>query len=704
MFALKRASNSLQLAPVVWDGAVAQIQRADKAELTAGEYEVTVTGLTDEALVGKVTIAARTATSLDITSERVNPKANQALGYVVKDQYGENMTVAAANLTVTAFNTTNNTTRAVKGTFNNFDFSATQVGDVIKITAYLTSNPAVKDVKDITVSNIGLGSLSLGEPVLPTGAVRLETGLAGVKIPVTAADNYGNDMKLAAESWTSGTPTADGLIPTFTGLTSVAVNADGHLVVTLGVPGTAKLTLTNPATGDVIVKEIVVVAKPAVATITLSQPKDIVRVGSPPVEIPFELKDQYGEKITPTTLDNTVVNLTSTNSAVAKVDWIAKKIVVTPLATGTTTIFANVLTPFSTGSDTLTIEVKVALVATAISLNGVPTTVLATGQTVPANVEKGGLSFKVVDQDGKAINLAANKTAGVKANLTVTDANSVLTAPAATVLDAAVMTTVGTINAMAVTAAADKTGTATVKVQLFDDKNSNDKMDAGEALSSEVTVVYTVSASKIDQGKFSAITGTMNATGSAAYAAPNAEQTLTYMILDQAGNEFKPTTATNVVWTVTNTGATAITVNDGVEVKTLAKGATGTYTTQAAVNASTATLKITSADANKVEVSAAAQGVATPAELDLYFYDVLVDATASTYTGTVVAFDKTADWAILSTSVGNVVVPYVGIGTPAYTVDGNTATVDAFEKALTLGDSLKVTTDGANAVYDLTNK
>lgn len=422
---------------------------------------------------------------MQITTTRVLDAAAQSVGYVVTDQYGDEMTVAPGLITVTTFNTTA-AARAVTGTvINNLDFSPTNIDDVVKVTAYLTSDPTIKSVKDVTVANITLGTVTLGEPVLPEGSTRFVTGLAGVVIPVSAFDNFGEATELTTAAWATGVATADGLLPVFTGtsFTSVAVNAEGDLVVTLGAAGTATLTVTNPATGDIIVKTITVVALPDTATVEMTLPADPIRIGTAAV-IPFTVTDQFGEEIVVpggvgwATGD---VLLTSSNPAVATVGWVGNEITVTPAAVGTTTIFANVVTPVSTGTATLAITVDVAKAPTVISVSGTPKTALAQGETVLGTAETGALAFEIVDQDGDPIDLAvAIGVAGIKVNLTKTDVNNVLTAPVAQVLTSASMSaTDGLTNGITVISAAVN-GTATVQVQLFNDTANLGVMDPGE--------------------------------------------------------------------------------------------------------------------------------------------------------------------------------------------------------------------------------
>lgn len=175
-------------------------------------------------------------------------------------------------------------------------------------------------------------------------------------------------------------------------------------------------------------------------------------------------------------------------------------------------------------------------------------------------------------------------------------------------------------------------------------------------------------------------------------------------MLDQAGNPFTTTVATNVVWTIKNNGTTTITVNDGTD-KILAAGATATYTTVSTVGAAAdTTIDITSIDAKKVDVNAKATG-ATASDLALYFYDGIfaIGVPATTFTGTVVALDEVGQWVVLSTAVGNIVVDYTLGTATTYTVDGSSATIAAFESNLTVGDTLIASQDATDGTYALTN-
>lgn len=730
VFAFKFGGNAIAMSEPTWDGTKAQFGRADAGNLSAGNYAVSITGLGDAALTGTTIVTAQTATTVTINTNNVPNIAAQAIAYTVFDQYGGEITVLPANMTTTAYNLTDATRAPAVTNISNISFALCNIGDKVRITTYVTANASATVTKDITVSNIYADSVTLGDPVLPTGVPRLLTGTAGVEIPVTITDNFGDSIQLTANAGpiASGTTLAPtNLVLTHSGVAAVAVNADGDLTFTLGAAGNAWVRVTNPATGAIVTKSFEVLAAPNTAGVALEAFTEPFRVGGGTRDITFTMTDQYGDEYTTAALTwvNTNISLSSSNTAVATVAWNVNNIRVTPVATGTTTITAVVTTPFASptnGIATVSVTVDAAKAPTTIAVRGTPKTALANTETVLFNAATGSLGFLVTDQDGDAINLAATTAAGVKANLTVTDTNGVLTAPATAVLMAADMSgPVGTISSASlnVTAHATNVGTATVTVQLFNDANSNDTMDAGEELSATANVTYTVKAPVLTNGAITSIAGgaTSNTDFSAAYAIANANQTITYALQDQAGNPLTTTAAVPVNWTITNTGETAMTVNDGTA-KTLAAGATATYTTQSTVGAAaTTTIEINSAAAaNTLAKVSVAVGTATPHALDLVFAvtgtevptgDMLSTAVANqSFTGTVVGNGGVAatSWVAINTAVGYKVVNFgnAAFTTQVYKVNGNSVGIAAFNNALKAGASITITTNAAGTTLTAT--
>jgi len=229
----------------------------------------------------------------------------------------------------------------------------------------------------------------------------------------------------------------------------------------------------------------------------------------------------------------------------------------------------------------------------------------------------------------------------------------------------------------------------------------------------------------VDEALFSKAELTSNATynyaeGSAlnnaiALATAKTAVEYTYNLQDQSGNDFEaPTNGQKVTWTVTNTTDEDITVTDSDdgELATIKKGETKTVSTTAATTETSTAIKvIADADATEgtVTVKATTNVKNTATEQTTYIYaaDKLVsDATTSkvTYTGTVTSFNLDtnandsikADGNFLVVTAGTVGDIVVDNSTAvSYIVEGNTANEAAFEKAVKIGSTVLVSTDGA---------
>lgn len=188
---------------------------------------------------------------------------------------------------------------------------------------------------------------------------------------------------------------------------------------------------------------------------------------------------------------------------------------------------------------------------------------------------------------------------------------------------------------------------------------------------------------------------------------------VSYVVQDQAGQDLNLGSPVNVLFTVKNTSTTtAVTVTDtaGATLGTVAAGATGTFTVATTDNgtpADAANIRVASAAANTVKVTGQIEGISSSAKSQDIIWTGNVLAANQTYTGTVLAVNKTADWLLLDTAVGNVLVSdysAAGTFTTTYTVGGNTASDAQFETNLTVGDSVKVTTGATTNAIELTNK
>lgn len=187
----------------------------------------------------------------------------------------------------------------------------------------------------------------------------------------------------------------------------------------------------------------------------------------------------------------------------------------------------------------------------------------------------------------------------------------------------------------------------------------------------------------------------------------------TYNLQDQSGKAFEaPTGGQKVTWTVTNTTDEDIVVKeDSDSLATIKKGETKSVSTTAASAATSTAIKvIADADATEGTVTVKAttnvKNTATEQTTYIYAVDKLVsDATTSkvTYTGTVTSFNLDTDandsikadgnfLVVTAGTVGDIVVD--NSTAVSYIVEGNTANEAAFEKAVKIGSTVLVSTDG----------
>lgn len=197
--------------------------------------------------------------------------------------------------------------------------------------------------------------------------------------------------------------------------------------------------------------------------------------------------------------------------------------------------------------------------------------------------------------------------------------------------------------------------------------------------------------------------------------------TYTYTTKDQSGTAFAVAADTTVTWTVTNNTDGKVTLNDSSNT-VLEKGETKTVSTTVASGASTTTLKAIAATTPTadavtegnlvVKAQTTVSGTATEQKTYIYAADKVVKASGSatpkvTYTGTVTSLnlngDKSTDGAIKDDgnffvinagTVGDIVIDNIDEANVSYIVEGNTANEAAFEKAVKVGSSVLVSTDG----------
>lgn len=296
------------------DGKSVELVRA--TNLLAGDYTVTVSGLefAEDANVGTVKVEAQKIASLEIATDNVVKAASADVVFAAKDQYGDKMDKTRGDFNWTVVNVTDSTravtvTGAVGDKVLKLNTNTANVDDVIRVTGLLASDPSVKVIKEITVSNIFVDSFELGEVVLPKDATMLVQNAGYVEVKYSAKDNFGNEVKLADVSAMS-TDDVDGIqfitsdatiIPVASATDNFKVT-DGKLEVkVLDKAGDVTLTALNTNTGETSSIKIKVNATAGAATAEFGEYKDGAEIVAGDLaktaKLGITFFDQYGEAI-----------------------------------------------------------------------------------------------------------------------------------------------------------------------------------------------------------------------------------------------------------------------------------------------------------------------------------------------------------------------------------------------------------------------
>jgi putative cell wall-binding protein len=324
VFSLKRGAANFNIASVEWseDGTKAVVTSAlanlNTSATDTVTYNLTVTGLTEEAVVETVDFAPVEETELVITTEEIELKANAPLKFEVRNQYGKSMNIAGtdANLTALAYNITKAKAHTLTGqATSEFKFDATfantgsplpaeaaEVGDEIRVT--LT-------YKDFTVQQV----LIVGEAVPAAAAADITLGTVSPKegktvifesdtsfeIPYDIVDQFGEEYTLTASSANpAAIETADGVTITSSNTTvlplaNISTDAEGKLQIS-GFGGAGKVTVTAMinSTGDIATTTIDVKADAVMSNVTIVPPTEVVAANDGTVKLDYVAEDQYG--------------------------------------------------------------------------------------------------------------------------------------------------------------------------------------------------------------------------------------------------------------------------------------------------------------------------------------------------------------------------------------------------------------------------
>ncbi len=321
VFSLKRGAANFNIASVEWneDNTKAVVTSA-VANLNAGTtdvtYTLTITGLTEEAVVETVDFAPVKETSLVITTEEVELKASAPVKFEVRNQYGKSMNVAGTAVTGVAYNVTQAKAQTFTGqATSEFQFDANfatdphaqlaKLGDQIRVTL---------NYKDFTVQKVltvgkavpaaAPAEITLGTVLPLDGKTMIFQADSGLVLPVTVKDQNGKVFKLPTTTanfdTVGGSETISGI--TFTSSDATIVDIDKLTVDAQGVvkfpvenkAGKATITAIINSTGVVATTTVEVKATAAMSNVTIVPPTEVVAANDVKVKLDYVAEDQYG--------------------------------------------------------------------------------------------------------------------------------------------------------------------------------------------------------------------------------------------------------------------------------------------------------------------------------------------------------------------------------------------------------------------------
>ncbi|WP_303971307.1 hypothetical protein [Sporosarcina ureae] len=491
-FEVKKDGSTQLIKVDSFEGKTAKITRTNGANFTAGEYAVTVKGLSEDVTV-KTTVAAQKATSLDISNDQLldaTPKAK--LGVELTDQYGEKLALAKADYTVSAFNKTQNV--AIAGTKVDFDPTtktfyintlgdnqtadkdAFKVGDEVTVTFLhnATGLTATKTLK--VVAGAQLDSITVGDVQLPEGKELLTQDLKDIKVSYTAKDQYGNAVDLNDKASDieviSTTPSV-----VAKGDVSFVKDGDKTLIniKEFGDAGKTNIIILNKITGETSTLALEVNEKAGVPyAVTLGETSTEVAGNGGTKAIDLTVTDKYGNKVAPKDYVGATFTIVSSNTDVITTPTIQGdaslpnygKLIIT--STGNKGDKATATITLNSTGQSAKVDVTVGETATpfnvAVSKDSKHSTSLVPGA-------KTTIDFDVFDQFNTAYT-AASGNYKVVYSLKEEKAGDVLAITSPTQQD--------TVNAASVEVTAKTTGTATLVAKLINTDKPSEVLDQVE--------------------------------------------------------------------------------------------------------------------------------------------------------------------------------------------------------------------------------
>ncbi|TMN21862.1 hypothetical protein [Lentibacillus cibarius] len=292
-----------------FDGNKATVVRTNDAEFAEGDYVLTISGLGDEDLTGEVTVEDRAVSEAVITNESLlDGTAKAKVGFELKDQYGDKVEFDNNDVTVSAFNKTQNKDVTIEyNSTDGFyvdtasDEDAFEKGDIVNVSLVddETGLSASKGLE--VVAGAQLDSITLGDVQLPEDKTLLTQDLEDVTVPYTAYDQYGNETELVKGDNVKVIVSDESILNPAN--VTFEKNSDGETYINVDSfekAGKTNVILLNKVTGETTNLSLEVNEKAGVPySVKLAEGSVDIPANVGQKVIDLEVTDKYGNKVEP---------------------------------------------------------------------------------------------------------------------------------------------------------------------------------------------------------------------------------------------------------------------------------------------------------------------------------------------------------------------------------------------------------------------
>ena len=294
------------------------ITTSTSAKFAAGTYTITLNG--DIQFTKAVSVENSDVQSIEIKSTTVEKVASgSAVKVDLLDQYGDNVTLVAGDIEITAVNKTNST-RSVSGTVENgvlkLNTNNANVDDEIILTLVYKSKALTATQTLKVVAEDYVNVLTLGTP-FSAASPRIEQSTTDTRIEYKATKVYGDEADInlgGAGDYTVISSNTTIIDPAHVNVSNT--NADGKKYITIsnfGGTGTVTLVFVNNKTGATVNAVVTVLPDAGVPTTATIESNSVDVAAKSTAYVGITVKDNYDEVIAGENFD---ILPTSTNENV----------------------------------------------------------------------------------------------------------------------------------------------------------------------------------------------------------------------------------------------------------------------------------------------------------------------------------------------------------------------------------------------------